>query len=72
MKCDMHAGCAAQVTHIGEKGYIYCTTHAGLRQGYERCRRLRPWECRRIESGKPLRSYKPITRAAHAALEAQP
>ena len=62
-KCDMEKGCTNLVTHIGEKGYVYCTEHAGCRQWVERCRKMQPWECARIAAGKPLMSYAPITRA---------
>lgn len=59
--CDMVAGCANPVTHIGEKGYVYCKTCAPHRAGWERVRRMSAWELRLIEAGEPLPSYKPIT-----------
>lgn len=60
-RCEMAADCAQPVTHIGDKGYIYCAEHAARRRasGYERCRRMRQWECALIEKGKPLPSYEP-------------
>jgi hypothetical protein len=64
MTCDMDKNCTNAVTHIGEKGYIYCTSCAiGRRQsGYERTRKMRVWELALIRSGNPLPSYKPTRR----------
>lgn len=59
LKCEMKTDCTEPVTHIGDKGYIYCATHAVTRRqsGYERCRKMRPAELKLIESGKPLSAY---------------
>lgn len=56
--------CGAAVTHIGEKGFVYCAEHAAVRRegGRERCRRMRGWEVKLIEAGTPLPSYKPARR----------
>ena len=64
MKCAMDKDCAAEATHIGSKGFIYCAAHAVERRATsrERCRRMRAWELSLIESGKPLPSYKPEPR----------
>ena len=60
MQCEMKHDCCNLVTHIGEKGYIYCVEHALARRqsGYERTRKMRPWEVRLIASGQPLPSYR--------------
>lgn len=60
--CDMKKDCSNPVTHIGEKGYAYCTAHAVTRRqsGYERTRKMRAWELKLLREGKPLPSYKPI------------
>jgi hypothetical protein len=60
--CEMGRGCTNTVTHIGEKGYIYCADHAKDRRHYvgEHCRKMRPWELKLIATGKPLPSYTPI------------
>jgi hypothetical protein len=60
MQCDMKHDCHSVVTHIGEKGYIYCTEHAVERRqsGYERTRKMRQWELKLIKAGKPLPTYK--------------
>jgi hypothetical protein len=62
MTCDMTKSCTAPVTHIGEKGYIYCTEHAIERRRYvgEHTRKMRAWELKLIEAGKSLPSYKPL------------
>jgi hypothetical protein len=59
--CDMKRDCPNPVTHIGERGFVYCAEHAPARKGWERCRQMRPWELKLIESGTPLPSYEPIT-----------
>lgn len=57
LACDMAKECPEPVTHIGEKGYVYCASHAPLRQGYERTRKLRAWEAKQLQAGNPLPSY---------------
>jgi hypothetical protein len=58
LRCDMKSDCTQPVTHIGEKGFIYCTKHAACRRGWERCRTMRKWELTLLRSGKPLPSYR--------------
>jgi hypothetical protein len=62
-QCDMQADCPMRVTHIGEKGYIYCAGHAPQRRGIERVRRMRAFELALIRAGFALPSYKPLPRA---------
>lgn len=59
LHCDMHENCAAPVTHIGSKGYVYCAAHAVERResGYERCRKLTPPELATLRAGKPIARY---------------
>jgi hypothetical protein len=63
MQCDMKKDCHSEVTHIGEKGYIYCTLHAQVRRDFvgERTRKMKPWELALIKAGKPLPSYEEDT-----------
>jgi hypothetical protein len=61
--CDMEKDCVSPVTHIGEKGYVYCAGHVGDRRGVERCRKMRAWEVKLLAEGKPLPSYKPIAKS---------
>lgn len=56
--CEMSDECNGVVTHVGDKGYVYCESHAVARRYWERTRRMRPWEVRWIEQGRPLPSYK--------------
>lgn len=58
--CDMEKDCTKPVTHIGEKGYVYCTEHAPDRKGWERVRKMRAWEVKLVMAGTPLPSYKPL------------
>lgn len=64
--CDMTKDCPNRVTHIGEKGYVYCAACAPLRRGQERTRRMRPWELRLLAAGHPLPSYTPIPKPVAA------
>jgi hypothetical protein len=62
LQCEMKDDCKAPVTHVEEKGYIYCTEHAIQRRtgvGW-RNRKLRPWELRMLRAGGQVPSYKPI------------
>ena len=58
-QCGMRPDCPEPVTHIGERGYIYCTGHAAILRGWENTRKMRPWELRLIEAGQRLPSYRP-------------
>ena len=64
MQCDMSKDCHGTVTHIGEKGYIYCAEHADTRRRYvgEHCRKMRPWELSLVLAGKPLPTYRRISK----------
>jgi hypothetical protein len=45
--CDGWCNDANPVTHIGSKGYVYCSDCAKVRNASdssERCRRMRTWE----------------------------
>lgn len=70
VSCEMRRECTAPVTHIGDKGYVYCAEHAQIRRasGYEHCRRLRQWELRLLRADVPLPSYKPLSEAQTMAL----
>lgn len=68
MQCDMKQDCKAPVTHIGEKGYIYCREHAIERRQFvgERTRKMRAWELKLVRAGIPLPSYRPICKPVAA------
>lgn len=57
LACDMRDGCAEPVTMIDSAGFVYCEADGMVRQSYEPCRHLRPWEKRRLERGVPLARY---------------
>lgn len=59
LKCDGWCENTGTVTHIGEKGYAYCSECATRRRasGYERCRKMRAWELQLLREGKQLPSY---------------
>lgn len=57
LACDGEAGCCAPVTHIDNKGYIYCEGHGLARRTYRPCRKLRPHELRTLRRGEPVRRY---------------
>jgi hypothetical protein len=57
LHCDMERACPAAVTHIDEKGFVYCADHGATRKNYCRCRKLRPAELRTLQSGKPIPRY---------------
>lgn len=51
IQCDMEASCTAAVTHMDEKGFVYCATHGNDRKNYCRCRKLTAPELRVIAGG---------------------
>ena len=63
LQCDGRKDCPDIVTHIDEKGFIYCAKHGVDRRGYpggiynRRCRKLRPHEVRRLQRGDVLKGY---------------
>lgn len=57
LKCDMKRTCAEVVTHIDDKGYVYCRPHGIQRQSWRRCRLLKPSELKQLKAGTPLASY---------------
>lgn len=61
LQCEMSKECHEPVTHIEEKGFIYCEGHARTRRQYGRhARKMRTWELKLIHAGFPLPSYEPI------------
>ena len=56
LKCDMIEGCIADVTHIDDKGYLYCAEHGPQRrEGGRRCRKLTPSELDRLRRDEAIR-----------------
>jgi hypothetical protein len=54
LQCDMTTDCANPVTHVDEKGFIYCCDHGVTRKNYCRCRKLLSNELRTLRNGKPI------------------
>jgi hypothetical protein len=57
LKCEMSHECQCPVTHIDDKGYIYCKQHGNERKSYRRCRQLRIWELKLLKAGQTVPSY---------------
>jgi hypothetical protein len=58
LACDMNRECAKAVTHIDNKGFVYCTDHGELRKLSRRnCRKLRPHEVNRLKRGEQVIRY---------------
>lgn len=57
LACDMHENCVQPVTHIDNKGFVYCTEHGLNRRWSHPCRKLRPHELNKLKSGKPIARY---------------
>jgi hypothetical protein len=53
----MTSTCAEPITMLDQKGYVYCTEHGLSRRSYIPCRKLRPYELRRIERGEQIVRY---------------
>jgi hypothetical protein len=62
LQCDMDRACPNEVTHFGEKGWLYCSACAPRRAGWERTRKLRAWEVPMLEQGKAI-FYRPYPQA---------
>ena len=57
LKCDMTEECSEVVTHIDDKGYVYCREDGIARKSWRRCRMLKPSELKQLKAGTPLASY---------------
>jgi hypothetical protein len=59
LRCEYTADCPGAVTHIDNKGFIYCQRHGQIRRESRHggCRKLRPHELRRLERGEKVKSY---------------
>lgn len=58
LHCAMGLGeCTGPVTHIDDKGYVYCTGHGERRRcdGVRKCRALRPAEITKLTNGQPIK-----------------
>lgn len=55
--CEMLAGCPEPIAYIDAGGWVYCQRHGLQRQATERCRKLRPYEVRRLARGEAVTRY---------------
>lgn len=56
--CDRDRSCCAPVTHIDQKGFVYCTNHGLSRRSCGiPCRKLRDYEIRKLGRGETLSRY---------------
>jgi hypothetical protein len=56
LTCDMERSCTRPVTHIDNKGWMYCTPHGEQRRTSGKpCRKLRSGEIETLESGRTIR-----------------
>ena len=54
LRCDMTTGCAAPVTHVDNRGFVYCATHGESRKSSTPCRKLSAAELRSLENGETI------------------
>ena len=57
LKCSGEKDCNGNVTHLDDKGFVYCAIHGPIRSTYIRCRKLNTKELAQLKLGKPLKSY---------------
>lgn len=57
LRCEMRDDCQQPVTHIDNKGFIYCEEHGFQRRYYHPCRHLRPHELNRLRKGLQVEKY---------------
>ncbi len=57
LRCAMHETCERPVTHVDDKGFVYCEPCASARKagGHRRVRKLRPHELRKLEHFETIR-----------------
>ncbi len=55
LQCDMEKNCMEPVTHIDNRGFVYCTKHGERRKRDTPCRKLRPSEFKKLVQGVPIR-----------------
>jgi hypothetical protein len=53
----MTSECERPVSHLDQDGFVYCAAHGLARRGWQPCRKLRPYELRRLERGETITRY---------------
>ena len=54
LKCDMNATCTSTVTHVDNKGFVYCASHGEQRKAYCSCRKLKPAEIKKLQARQTI------------------
>ena len=58
LRCDKNETCRDEITHIDDKGYIYCTYHGEQRNmGPRSCRKLTPPELTRLHNTGAISTF---------------
>lgn len=57
LNCAMVDGCKDTVSHIDNKGFIYCAKHGVQRKASIPCRKLTASELKQLNSGAPIQRY---------------
>lgn len=57
--CDGEQGCATTVQYLDDRGFIYCSRHAGNVRYWpgRKCRKLRQHELNRLQRGETIKRY---------------
>ncbi len=70
LSCTMESDCAASVTHIDNKGFVYCRDHGVQRKHHTPCRKLTRAEYKRLGAGLTI-SYRKTRTARDPDAEAR-
>ena len=54
LQCDMTGSCKRDVTHIDDKGWLYCTPHGEGRRSVRPCRRMTEAEIATLTAGNTI------------------
>lgn len=54
LTCQMTEACTGEVTHIDEKGFVYCAPHGATRKSHCLCRQLRASELRALRECRTI------------------
>jgi hypothetical protein len=57
VRCEMDHHCNEPVTHLDNKGFVYCAKHGVARRSFTPCRKLLASEIRKLQRGEALKRY---------------
>lgn len=57
-KCELGSECKKEVTHIDQRGIIFCNDHYLVRKKTDSCRKLSGHEKKELKAGKALSRFK--------------